>query len=177
MKEGLIVCLMLLFAGPVGAQEKIKVGFIDIQKAIVESQAGRKAKENFQTHVKKAEGDLLKEKQEIERLKSDYDKKTPLLKDEERWNLEKEMERRYVAYQRNMQDSQNELRQRESEMTNLILRDLEKVVGEVGKKENFTLILERSQVLYSDQGIDITAKVIELYNSRTPTAGKATKGK
>ena len=126
MKEGLIVCLMLLFAGPVGAQEKIKVGFIDIQKAIVESQAGRKAKENFQTHVKKAEGDLLKEKQEIERLKSDYDKKTPLLKDEERRNLEKEMERRYVAYQRNMQDSQNELRQRESEMTNLILRDLER---------------------------------------------------
>jgi outer membrane protein len=175
VKEGLIVCLMLLFAVPLGAQEKIKVGFIDIQKAIVESQAGKKAKENFQTHVKKAEADLLKEKQEIERLKSDYDKKTPLLKDEERRNLEKEMERRYVIYQRNMQDSQNELRQRESEMTSLILRDLEKVVVEVGKKENFTLILERSQVLYSDQGIDITAKVIELYNSRAPT--KATKGK
>jgi outer membrane protein len=166
---------MLLFAVPLRAQEKIKVGFIDIQKAIVESQAGKKAKENFQTHVKKAEADLLKEKQEIERLKSDYDKKTPLLKDEERRNLEKEMERRYVIYQRNMQDSQNELRQRESEMTSLILRDLEKVVVEVGKKENFTLILERSQVLYSDQGIDITAKVIELYNSRAPT--KATKGK
>jgi outer membrane protein len=175
VKEGLIVCLTLLFAVPLGAQEKIKVGFIDIQKAIVESQAGKKAKENFQTHVKKAEADLIKEKQEIERLKSDYDKKTPLLKDEERRSLEKEMERRYVVYQRNMQDSQNELRQRESEMTNVILRDLEKVVVEVGKKENFTLILERSQVLYSDQGIDITAKVIELYNSRTPT--KATKGK
>jgi Skp family chaperone for outer membrane proteins len=29
------------------------------------------------------------------------------------------------------------------------------------------LILERSQVLYSDQGIDITNRVIDAYNSRS----------
>jgi Skp family chaperone for outer membrane proteins len=69
------------------------------------------------------------------------------------------------------------LRQKENEMTGLILRDLEKVVAEVGKNEKFTLILERSQVLYTDQGIDITTKVIDLFNSRTPTPGKVTKGK
>jgi Skp family chaperone for outer membrane proteins len=48
-----------------------------------------------------------------------------------------------------------------------ILKDLEQVVAEVGKAEKFTLILERSQILYSDQGIDITSRVIESYNSRT----------
>jgi len=37
----------------------------------------------------------------------------------------------------------------------------------VGKAEKFTLILERSQILYSDQAIDITTKVIDVYNSRT----------
>jgi len=37
----------------------------------------------------------------------------------------------------------------------------------VGKAEKFTLILERSQILYSDQATDITNKVIEVYNGRS----------
>jgi outer membrane protein len=148
-------------------QERVKIGFIDVQRAISESQAGKRAKERFQAQVKKAEGDLLKEKQELERLKSDLDKKAPLLKDDERRNLEGDLQRRYVNYQRSMQDHQQELRQKEGEMTGDILKELEKIVNEVGKAEKFTLILERSQILYSDQGIDITNRVIEAYNSRS----------
>ena len=52
-------------------------------------------------------------------------------------------------------------------MTGDILRELEKIVTEVGKAEKFTLILERSQILYSDQATDITNKVIEVFNSRS----------
>ena len=65
-----------------------------------------------------------------------------------------------------MQDQQQELRQKEGEMTGDILKELEKIVNEVGKAEKFTLILERSQILYSDQGIDITNRVIEAFNAR-----------
>lgn len=175
MKKGFAFFLFLLFAVPAWAQEKAKLGFVDIQRAIGESQAGKRAKERFQAQVKKVETDLLKEKQEMERLKVDFDKKGPLLKEEERKNLEKEFQRRYLGYQRSMRDYQEELRQREGEMTAEILKDLERVVTEVGRSEKFTLILERSQVLYTDQGIDITNRVIELYNSRT--SGKVTKGK
>jgi len=145
----------------------VKIGFIDVQRAISESQAGKRAKDRFQAQVKKAEADLLKEKQELERLKSELDKKGPLLKEDERRNLEGDLQRRYVNYQRTMTDQQQELRQKEGEMTGDILKELEKIVNEVGKAEKFTLILERSQILYSDQAIDITTKVIDVYNSRT----------
>ena len=173
MRKWFAIFVLLPFAAPAWAQERVKIGFIDIQKAISESEAGKRAKERFQTQVKKIEAELMKEKQEVERLKSDLDKKSPLLKDEDRKNLEKDFQRRYLGYQRSVKDSQEELRQREGEMTTEILKELEKIVTEVGKGEKFTLILERSQVLYSDQGVDITPKVVETYNSRT--AGKATK--
>jgi outer membrane protein len=157
--------LGLLLPAAVSAQ--VKIGFIDVQRAISESVAGKRAKENFQAQVKKAEGDLLKEKNEIEKLKGELDKKGPLLKEDERRNLEGDLQRRYVNYQRSMTDHQQELRQKEGQMTADILKELEKIVNEVGKAEKFTLILERSQILYSDQGIDITNKVIEVFNSRT----------
>ena len=175
MKGTWIVFVLLLWLQPAWGQERVKIGFIDLQRAIMESQAGKSAKDRFQTEVKKVESDLLKEKQEVERLKSEMDKKSLLLKAEERSNMEKELQRRVVNYQRRVNDSQQELRQREGEMTSEILKDLEKVVIEVGKNEKFTLILERSQVLYSDQGVDITPKVVDLYNSRT--SGKVTKAK
>lgn len=167
MKYGVVVLATLLLVSAGWAQERVKIGFIDIQRAISESQSGKRAKERFQAQVKKAEGELLKEKQELERLKSDLDKKGPLLKEEERRNLESDLQRRYVNYQRSMQDQQQELRHKEGELTADILKELEKIVNEVGKSEKFTLILERNQILYSDQGIDITNKVIEVYNSRS----------
>jgi len=167
VKYWIVVLATLLCVSTGWAQDRVKIGFIDIQRAISESQAGKRAKQNFQVEVKKAENDLLKAKQELERLKSDLDKKGPLLKEEERRNLEADLQRRYVSYQRSMQDQQQSLRQKEGQMTSDILKDLEKIVDEVGKTEKFTLILERNQILYSDQGIDITNKVIEVYNSRS----------
>lgn len=178
MKKCLVALVLLLLPAVGWAENNVKLGFIDIQRAISESESGKKARDRFQAQVKKAEADLMKEKQEMERMKSEFEKKGPLLKEEERRNLEIDLQRRYVSYQRSMQDYQQELRQREGEMTADILKDLEKIVNEVGKAEKFTLILERSQVLYSDQGVDITNKVIQLFNARSAgTAGKATKGK
>jgi Skp family chaperone for outer membrane proteins len=83
--------------------------------------------------------------------------------------LEADLQRRYVQYQRTMGDHQQDLRQKEGELTGDILKDLQQIVTDIGKSEKFTLIFERSQILYNDQAIDITSKVIETYNSRTKT--------
>jgi outer membrane protein len=166
VKYWLVVGMLVLGYSLSEAQEKVKIGYVDIQKVISESQAGKRARERFQAQVKKAEGDILKERQDIERLKTDLDKKGPLLKDEERRNLEADLQKRSVILQRSMSDHQQDLQVKNNEMMSEILKELEKIVNEVGKAEKFTLILERSQILYSDQGIDITSKVIETYNNR-----------
>ncbi len=166
MKYWLVVGMLVFGYSLSHAQERIKIGYIDIQKVISESQAGKRARDRFQAQVKKAESDIMKERQDIERLKAELDKKGPLLKDDERRNIEADLQKRSVNLQRSMSDHQQELQVRNNEMMSEILKELEKIVNEVGKAEKFTLILERSQILYSDQGIDITAKVIESYNSR-----------
>ena len=166
MKYWLVIAALALSASFASAQERMKIGYIDVQRVIAESQSGKRAKERFQAQVKKAEADVLKERQELERLKSDLDKKGPLLKEEERRNMETDLQKRSVILQRSMNDYQQDLRQKENEMMQDILKEVEQIVNEVGKAEKFTLIFERSQIIYSDQGIDITSKVIETYNSR-----------
>jgi len=175
VKKSLAIFLAVFLSAPVWAQEKVRIAFVDMQRALNESQAGRKGREKLQAQLKKVEAEFLKEEQEVMRLKSDLDKRGPLLREEERRNLEKEFQRKYLAYQRNMRDSQEELRHREGEMAAEIIKELQKTVAEVGRSEKLTLILERSQVIYSDQGLDITDKVIEIYNKRY--SEKAAKGK
>ena len=166
MKYWLVVVLLALSASFAQAQERLKIGFIDVQRVIAESNSGKRAKERFQAQIKKVEADLLKERQDLERLKTDIEKKGPLLKEDERRNLEADFQKRSVNLQRSMGDYQEELRQKEGAMMSEILKELEGVVADFGKAEKFTIILERSQILYSDQGTDVTSKVIESYNSR-----------
>ncbi len=166
MKYWLVIATLALSVSFASAQERMKIGYIDVQRVIAESQSGKRAKERFQAQVKKAEADVQKERQDLERLKSDLDKKGPLLKEEERRSMEADLQKRSVVLQRTMNDYQQDLRQKESEIMSDILKEVEQIVNEVGKAEKFTLIFERSQIIYSDQGIDITSKVIETYNSR-----------
>ena len=164
MKYWLVVILLAFSASMGAAQERIRIAFVDIQRVIAESQAGKRAKDRFQAQIKKAEADVIKERQDLERIRADLDKKGPLLKDEERRNLEADFQKRTVNLQRTMGDYQQDLRQKENEMMSDILKELEGVVSDLGKAEKFTMILERTQILYSDQGTDITNKVIEAYN-------------
>ena len=166
MKYWLVIGMLVLGYSLSFAQDRIKIGYVDIQRVIAESQAGKRARDRFQAQIKKAEADVMKERQELERLKSDLDKKAPLLREDERRNIESDLQKRSVILQRSMADHQQELQAKNNEMMSEILKELEKIVNEVGKADKFTMILERSQILYSDQGIDITSKVIETYNSR-----------
>ncbi len=173
MKRIIAVFFLALCAVPAWGQDKVKIGLIDIQRAISDSQAGKKAREKFQAQVKKTEADLMREKNDVEKLKTDVEKKGPLMKEDDRKNLEKELQRRVLNYQRNLRDSQEELAQKERDMTTEILKDLEKVVADFGKNEKYGLILERSTILYSDSAMDVTTKVVDLYNNRGASPAKA----
>jgi len=166
VKYWLVLLLVVLSWTAGWAQDRMKIGVIDVRRVVAESAAGKRASDRLQAQVKKAEADTLRERQEIERLRSDLDKKGPLLKEEERRNLEMDFQKRSVTLQRTMGDLQQELQLKEREMMQDILKDLEGVVNDIGKADKFTLILDRSQILFSEQGVDITNKVIESFNSR-----------
>jgi len=104
VKDWLVGIVLAFSASMATAQDRVRIGFVDIQRVIAESQAGKRAKDRFQAQIKKAESDVLKERQELERMRADLDKKGPLLKDEERRNMEADFQKRSVNLQRTMGD-------------------------------------------------------------------------
>jgi outer membrane protein len=161
----LLVVLLTTLTTPVWGQE-LKVGFVNLQKAISESQRGKDARQTFQAALKDKQDALLNDKKDIQQQRKDLEKQAVLMKQSERAKAERRFQLRVRDYERKMRDVQEELRLREREITDEILKDLQKIITEVGKTGKFTMILERSQLLYTDKGTDITDDVIVLYNKR-----------
>lgn len=165
MARVFLVVLLAVLTAPAWGQE-LKVGFVTIQKAISQSTRGKDARASFQADLKDKEAALSKEKAAIEKQQKDLEKQAVLMKASERTRAQRRLQLRVRDWERKMRDVREELNLREREITQEILKDLQKIIAEVGKTGKFTMILERGQLLYIDRGTDITDEVIKLYNER-----------
>jgi outer membrane protein len=158
---------VFLFCSTVSAGE-YRFGYVDIQKAVMDSLAGKEAMESFQEEVRKIEEDILKEKEEIEKLGEVLQKQSMMLTDDVRREKEKDFLRRQRDYERKVKDSKAELQIKEAELTNDILEDLIPIIEDYGKKNNYSIIFEKSKriLLYASDALDITDKIITVYDAQ-----------
>jgi len=159
--------LIGLMVSPVFADE-VKIGYVDLQRALNDSNAGKRARDEFKVQVDKAQASLKKQKDELDALREQLEKKSLVMKDEERRNMEKELARKGRDFERAYKDSQGDLQAKDNELTAGILRDLQKVIKEYGDKQGYTLILENSSnaVLYGAKDADLTDQIIKIYDAR-----------
>jgi outer membrane protein len=164
---GLVFCLLSIPAVAL-AQNSLKLGYVDLQRALNESEAGKKAKENFKGELERMEQSLEKRKKEVERLKDELEKKGLLLREEEREVLERDYRQKMRDFERLYKDSQQELQIRDRELTGRILEELRVILQDIGEQGSYTLILEGNNtvVLYGSRAIDLTETVIGAYNQK-----------
>jgi outer membrane protein len=153
---------------PAWAEGSPKIGYVDLQRALNESEAGKKAREDFKGQVDKAQAGLKKQKEEVEALREQLEKKALVMKEEERGNLEKDLGRKGRDFERSYKDSQAELQAKDNELTAVILRELQVVIKAFGDHEGYTMIFESSSnaMLYGAKDVDLTEQIIQLYNSQ-----------
>jgi outer membrane protein len=150
-----------------------KIGYVDILKALNESDKGKKAKQDLENIIKKKQSTIDDKGQEIKRLTDELSKQSSILSEGSRKDKGRELERLRRDYQRMVKDSQDEVKTREMEFTQNILGELREIVKKIGKDESFTLIItdpfvnlddRKGLLLYVDKQIDLTEEVISRYN-------------
>lgn len=158
----MLLCASVAF----GAEKAVKIGYMDLQKALNESDAGKDAKITFNKRVEELQRVLDEKQVEIKKMQDDLEKQKGLLTSEARGEREKAYQQKIKDAQRFAKDSQEELQQKDADMTKKILTDLREAIKKIGSDEGYTIILERgeSSVLYAAEGVDITDKVIKTYN-------------
>ncbi len=149
----------------------VKIGCVDLQRVMMESEKGKEAKKSLSDEVEKRKKEVTQKQDELQKMKDALEKQTATITPEARVEKEKQYQAKLKDYQRISDDYSAELRQKDQEMTQKILRDLEGIVKGVGESDKYTVILEKthSGILFVSPVIDITDKVISQYNQ---SAGK-----
>jgi len=167
--------LVLGVSGIVYAQQSgLKIGYIDLQRVIRESQAGKAAKAAFEKEFKEKRDILEQRRQALERMKQEFLSKAAVMDEKARAEKAAEIEKMEKELNRKRDDFRDELQKRDFELTQRILTELEGVIREFGSANGYALILERTEagVLYGGEGVDVTDKIIEAYDNKKRGAKK-----
>jgi outer membrane protein len=160
---GILACCVAVT--PVFAAEA-KLGYIDMQRALNTSDAGKEAKEQLAARVKKYQEEINSKQEEIKKLKDELEKQGMLLSESVRAAKEKDYQQRLKEFQRFTKDAQDELQGKDEELTRKIVEGMEKVIQEFGRKNGYTFIFVRNEgMLFADDKADVTEDVLKLLNA------------
>ncbi len=156
------VCL----AAPSVFAADVKLGYIDMQRALNGSEAGKEAKEQLAAKVKKFQDEINLKQDDLKKLKDELEKQGMLLSESARASKEKDYQNKLKDFQRFTKDAQDELQGKDEEFTRKILEGMEKVIQEYGRKNGYTFIFVKNEsMLFVDEKADLTEEVLKLFNS------------
>jgi len=165
----IILCGILSFwvFGAMTHAAELKIGCVDMQRALNESEAGKKAKVVMESEYQKFQNEITKRRNELQEFQENLQRQGLMLSEKARKEKERDYQNRLKEFKRWGEDKQAELKQKEMELTKATLKGLATAVKKLGEEEKFTVILEKNEaiLLYTSTAVDLTDRVIQIFNS------------
>ncbi len=159
-----MMCLMMAFSAYAAEG---KIGVVDFQKVLATSNAGKAAKEQITKEGKKMEDDLKTRGDEIEDLRKKFEKESPVMSKEARDEKQRDIRIKIGDAQALQKKYADEFKTFEGKLIKQIQKEVFEIVEDIGKKEGYTMIIEKTAVLYAPESVDITDKLIQMYNAKS----------
>ncbi|MCF8092313.1 MAG: OmpH family outer membrane protein [Desulfotignum sp.] len=149
--------------------DSAKIGVIDFERIMKESSAGKMNQKAINTRGQELKGRLETEKQALDEINRSFEKEALVLSDEKKREKERDFRDRVTDFKNMQQDFANELKNLEIKMINDMQKAVFDIANEMGKKENFLMIIEKKNagVIYIADHVDITDTVMKKYNAVT----------
>lgn len=155
------------FVPELASAQAAKVAVVDLQRAINETEDGRKAKDRLKKLFESRQQGLDKKQQELKKLKDELDQQKNVLSRDALESKVESYQKQLVDLQQVYVDYQRELAEKEGELTKSIVARMERILRRIGQTEGYSLILERGEagVIYVPGNLDVTDVVIQRYNA------------
>jgi outer membrane protein len=143
-----------------------KFGVVDIEKFQEQSKSFQKIKEGLQQKFDSLQKKLDEKKGELIEIEDELKKQSMMLSLDAKEDKAKELEKKRRHFKYLAEDFSQEMKQAQLEARQGLAKELEKVVEKIGKKEGYTLIMEKRTIglVYFNKALDITDQVIKEYD-------------
>ncbi len=163
----LAVLLATSFIAKSAAAGDVKIAFVDLRRALMETNEGKKAlkkltkqKAKMQKKIERKEKEILDMKNQIEKQQNILNKEALQKKVEKYYQSVTELQQTYMQYQK-------ELSGKEAKATQSIFEKMQKILKSIGQTDGYTMIYDSSSgaVVWAPKHLDLTDKLIKQYNA------------
>jgi len=160
------VCMVWIVvpAAMAASEGPARIGIIDTQKIMKESKGAKEARDAFLKERNAKQAVFAGQEKEVVKLQEAFtklDARTPL-------NVRKakaeKLNHEVKELKRFKDDLEEELKRKEVELTTKILQDVRRIVVDYRNKEGLTVVLEKSAVVAYDDAVDITDRILKIYD-------------
>ena len=168
-KFGLALSILSLFyfSSLSLAADVAKIGVIDLQKILENSEAGKSIQADLKAQKEKMELDLKQKGAEIEAIGKRLERESMVMSKDMREEKEREQRIKVNDFKTLQKKYRSELQKLEVELMNQLQNDIKELVETIGKKEGYLLIINKYGVLYSPSSTDITDTLIKQLDAMT----------
>jgi outer membrane protein len=148
-----------------------RVGVVDLQKVLVETEAGKKVRESLTTFMKNRQAVIELEEKELKRMEDDLIKQASVLTASARKEREDHLRRRMFEYQQKAAELNREVQDKQKEVLEGFREQAETVVAKVASQLGLQVVMEKGRggpTVYNDASLDITTQVIGEFNKAAP---------
>ena len=183
----LAILMIFALAGQATAQQRLKVGVVDLQAVLDNSVHGKAAKEHLKNLSVKLQEEIKSKREfkeqreeELQKLRQEIQTQGLVLSREAREAKAEAYRQKVRALKRFIddtnrfiEDATQEFREREVRQTQRLITQIRDVVRQIGQQNGYSLILEGNEsasvVLYFGKTVDLTQQITDHYNKTAPS--------
>lgn len=170
-KISLVLVLSLFVSGFLisrSASAQMKIAVVSLQQALNEVNEGKRAMASIKADIESKKSQLEKMKGDIKAKREALEKQRMVLSKEALSSKMNELQNQFLELQKKAMEYDQQVKTKESESVQRILKSLRGIVTEMAKKDGYDIVYENSAdtVLYSKTAVDLTPDLIKAYNKR-----------
>jgi outer membrane protein len=158
-----VFCLAL---ASVASGASPKFGVVDFQRVLQTSKAGQAAKAEIEQKGKAMEAELKTKGQDLENQKKRLEAEAQVMTQEVKEEKARAFQSQVNDFNQLQRTYSNDFKKFEVEKLKQIQEAVTGLLEKIAKKGGYTIILERSRVLYHEDAIDLTDELIKLYDKQ-----------
>jgi len=160
---------LTLFTGAASAAKGgAGIGYVNLQKALNQSLAGRQAMQALRDEAKGEDESLKAKQDELTKFKDEIEKKGSVWSKEVRQQKESAFRAEREKFQKYFYESQDRLKKKKKEREAVIIKGLLEVMKKIAREKGYDYVFEVSAggLLVGPEEADFTNDVIDAYDSQ-----------
>lgn len=160
------IIFSLLIITHVSHAEDLKISFVDMDKIIATSTAGKKVQKSINNQIKKENEKFKKKEASLKKKEEDILKQKNIISKEE-------LDLKIKDFQKNLNELRSEknnfnraITKKNLEATNKMVNEINKILTKYAADKSISLVVQKKNIIIGKSELDITDEILKEFNSQ-----------